>query len=1038
MAGIAEMLEKFAARPTRGAPRTSQFRPASPRWLQSLTGRLDAGSLPSDFQVLVDMAKAKGTPGMTSPATPLRVSQDGTRMHVVFPKGNPAKVPLHEIGKLRHDVAVPTAGKPAPGPTPGPTPVPTPGPVPGPAPGPTPSPAPPKPVPSASPEFLRDQSVRQWAKTTRDLPLSVLLKNKAPAAPATTSSLLSGWKSPSAKPVQDATSYLYQNAGTALRKNPLKTLGAMTAAGAGGFGIQDAITRGVESLPGKGVAAINDAGRTLATKGQELLAGASKTMLPALPVPKVPEAQSATDLSNYPVLKYAPAAAGLGLGAYGAYRLLQNLRKEPEEEQAVNFLPKVASDKFAAEFPLVAGFLVKCADDGCDEAEIASRVHYAMCVSPQIAEVFTAAGFSKRAVAPMGPQMDPSLAPKPALPKPALPKPAAPPPLAPKFNTTLPFGSQVANSVAQHTKSTPPAAKGAAPPPVLPDLSQAAPSSFAHFNRSSLPQSRSAMGSIVPAIKGGVGAAAGTVNSLAGAAGGLVGRVGRAAGVPGADAFTAGADRFQADGHAMANAGAHQLAHPSTSNAVDQTYSHILQSGVASGLGPVGTTASLLGKNVSDATASAVPLAATVGGIGAAGRAVNGVTGMSKIPGVAATGNAALGAEKGMIGFNALGQSLNPEGASDNPADYSFATQTAGQVKDIHDMVAGAPAAAAAQSPAVASQDPAVATSGEAPVSGIQPPITAETPQQVAEWANGVVDTPGATPEMKQQATRYAAEAAAAKYGVPPEKVPEIQQQLADRFAKGDVTEADMQTMMQTYAASAPDASQMPPEGMWETIKALPPPVQALLAMGFGVGMIGLINSLTDPEAGIGSGLTAVLGLGAAGLTGAHHGLFGGAAKDLVSPLTTPVAGFMNNMMGGASQQSPGGAPQLDQKVYDDVASKVPGLPMDKGNPAVFDAADATHLVDNFIRTGQGDPQQFQQIIDALPPSVRPQLVAQINDATGGFTGMLMGGDQRQRKQQLLQMLQANQTSGVIPAKLDPVQQARFGGGNPNLPQAAA
>jgi len=167
-----------------------------------------------------------------------------------------------------------------------------------------------------------------------------------------------------------------------------------------------------------------DPGATAPATGGTAAAGPSKP--PAKPPMETP-------VGDF-IEKYWPHMAGAGAGAGALYLLYRHMAAKKEEERRKErqrrrweALPKMAAAdpaKFASDHPIVAGFLVKCAEAELGETQIEMKIAEACRLHPAIKEAFEKLAASTKTPAPPGGSVNPTSAPAPvsAGAKPAAPK----------------------------------------------------------------------------------------------------------------------------------------------------------------------------------------------------------------------------------------------------------------------------------------------------------------------------------------------------------------------------------------------------------------------------------------------------------------------------------------------------------------------------------------------------------------------------------------------------------------------------------------
>lgn len=744
------------------------------------------------------------------------------------------------------------------------------------------------------------------------------------------------------------------------------------------------------------------AGGMLATLGgYSLLAKPPAAQPPsASPPAAAPTAAAAptpaADGTTSALAKYAPLAALGGLGAYGLYRAYDNMFGDKADD--VDFVPKSASaEEFTQTYPLVAGFLAKCAADGCDMRGIVARVKMATSISPGLREAFAAA-FEKHAI--LEEQFKPSPAITPAAA--ATPQPQAPlgqSAAQQALNPKLPDMKPPAPAAA----APPPAAASAGPPkPEMPTLPPDSPywvdeQGAIHAEpKPTAPHQPIPINMRIDESK--------TPSSLS---------------------------RYGSQLQAFYNPMSDEYANVSPN---DTTGRNLRIGGrVAGGIGlAAGAGAAGLG-----AGAGAM---ATAGSLGAtAGKTYLGLEGMTALNNATQLKNPLT---------NTLGHQVLDAAVEGNPIDARIKQLTGSKwapadVEKNHGDLVGLLRDRAAEQGKVLTDSELMAeadrmTHNNAIGNGQTPP--GQDPFMAASQTPDLSPTPH---NEQTQAMDEAFNQFAQQNNIAPEQLKQLRDTMANtqNIDKPTVDKA-WENLQSQVAQTNPQVAQDPNilEQLWNTFQALPPGAQLLLASGLGVGLIGALNMLTDPNSGLGSSLMTLAGLGTAGLTAAHHGMLGESAKNLVQPLTGQVSGGINDLWsalgggGGAAPEAAAAAPGGDGLAQ--LAEKVPGLPTGAGDPNVFDTPDATKLVEDYIRTGAGDPAQMDQILQHLSPELKQQLEAGVRQrAFGVLPETVLGQEGVQRRDDLLKRLggpQPNQTS-----ILDQYQQSRFGGGNPNIPQAA-
>lgn len=678
-----------------------------------------------------------------------------------------------------------------------------------------------------------------------------------------------------------------------------------------------------------------------------------------------------TELQGNPIWKYLPHAGLAAAGGLGLYSMYQNAKRQEEQAKQVplvNMLPKTAAEQaqFVADYPFVAGFLVACHDAGLSELQIREKIAIAARIDVDFAEEFHNA-FVKEAIGlhdNMGPMVPkpPSVAPAPA---------ATP---APKLNL---------------------GAMGAPKPPPVVATPPAAP--------------RGVLGGIGPAVRGGVGALAGGIGSVGAALATPVAHAGEWVG-----ALPEGSgdmvNNVQEQMHGLANAGAEQFLNNQTSSAFDDALvNHQEQARPL--MGQANQEVMDRATNVSLTAAGNAPMA--VGG----GKAVGAITGLDTAnqavqpsPLNTANPNAPhdpVGVEQGIGGEMAAAEdatalsSQAPAGPQPGPGPAP--TQTPPQ-----QPMAPPPEGV----PGTASQGQPGAQPLGAPAKPAAPPV-GSPPQAWDDFAKAITDDPSTPVNEKLDAIKPFVEQVTGQSGLPPEEIAKFVQQAETQGLQPSQMQDAFKRYSEQLAASNPEAMQQPGfiEQAYDSFTKMDGGTQALLGLGLGLGVIGLMNSASGGN-GLGSILMMLLGFGTAAFTGAQGGLFGQGAQGMAGSLSESIGG----MFGGETPPQPGEGFQLDpvwQQQLDTPNSALNaaiteglGTPQAKfmrGIPGVGGAIVKSRLITTLQQKGL-EPQTAKAIAEAY---------LQKQQAPG-----------------------AGQTSQIQPAQLDGYQSLRAGG-NPNLPNSA-
>lgn len=762
--------------------------------------------------------------------------------------------------------------------------------------------------------------------------------------------------------------------------------------------------------------------------------GTSSDKLPALSGGKATGSPAASGGQSPPsaepgfLQQYGTPLALGGIGAAGLALLVHNLRKRQEKDQYGVKAAYADPAVLVRDQPFVAAFLAACRHAGCGEEQLNEKIGLAMqleTVGDAFAEVF-----EKLAASPLGvPGMDinPAIAPR----APTPPLPAATPPAAPA--TPAPPAPAPASAALGMKPREATGGQWTQPGHIEPKMDVA---DFGKMNPAwEGPQRRGVADTLGSGFRGLLGSAGGAAASLAGRIAEPFAWGGEAAGVLPAGAYNSVANA-QRDAHNMSNAGTHQLLHPSRSDAFDDAWGHTLDAN---------STANPRLANVAN---TGMGLADTLGQF-----RTMGMTGMIA-PAItdAATNNAgtvdpqtrkplaqAPETPPGVWGpWKSDTQEMNAQNAGRRAEGVMFADNGPGGAPP-----SGTPPAAAKSegalgpdlAPSMGSDpttapepgtppagDPAAAPA--APGAAPATPVAAPPADAAALDATAAKINPQADP---QGAHQFASEAVKAKFGELVKQHPQAQQELQQILAGSPSEQAQMtgmQTLADNLAKNDPAAAQQPDfmsrvGQVWTDMK---PGEKALTFLGLGMGVIGLINAISDPEAGAGSWLMALLGLGGLGVMGADKGLFGEQAQKAVSPIAAPFR-QMAGMMGGG--QTPAAAPATPEQGNADLA-RLTGLAPDQrlealglGQGTDLNTMGGKLKARNVLteQSRKYDANQLKQLLQGAPPEMLQQMQTTLQDKNniGGWTGIEPGVAD--------EWLQALQGSGQ-PAQQAPVRPA--------------
>ncbi len=716
--------------------------------------------------------------------------------------------------------------------------------------------------------------------------------------------------------------------------------------------------------------------------------GAAPTVAPTAsgPAPTPPPTATAPNSPASPgwlgtAMKYAPLAALGGLGAYGLYQAYDDLTGK--DEQGVDFVPKTANAaEFSERFPFVAGFLAKCASDGCDMNDILVRIKAAAAVAPEL-QVEFAAAFEKSAI--LEAQFNP--APAGAAPKPPV-----------TAQPQAPLGQAAAQ---QALKPQAPAVPPAAPAkPEMPQLPPGDPNWVDEQGNIHAEPKPTGPHQPVP------------INM----------QVDHNSG-------PSGISNYWSQLNAFYNPWSKEYANVSSNDAV------------GTGLRATGRIAGGVG----------LAAGAAAGGLAAAGAAA---------PGLAALGGKALGTAgavgntlgKGYLGLeamqaagnvsqlknpltNTLGNQLMDAAIDGNPYDSRISQLTNGPwapadaEKNRSDLFGLIKDRAASQGKVLTDSEVLAEVDR---ISHNKSIVPGQNPDPFAA-ANEVQDLSPTPQNERQQALDAAFQEYAKQHNLSSEQVQKLQQtmvgvQNVDQPTVDKARESLLAQVAQTNPEVAKDPNML--EQLLSTFEALPPGAKALLAGGLSIGLIGMLSMVMDPDAGIGSTLMTLAGLGTAGLTAAHNGMLGDTAKNFVQPVTGGITDLYSTLMGG-------GATKPDAAKSPAAAGAAVPLP-----PAIeAELSDPNSKLNAKLNAGlAGGTARMGGIMDSVSgffggqgTMVRDGIAEQLQAKMGMTPEAAQAvADEVLRRRASQQTPPTNQS-----AQLDQYQQSRFGGGNPNIPQAA-
>lgn len=228
-------------------------------------------------------------------------------------------------------------------------------------------------------------------------------------------------------------------------------------------------------------------------------------------------------------------------------------------------------------------------------------------------------------------------------------------------------------------------------------------------------------------------------------------------------------------------------------------------------------------------------------------------------------------------------------------------------------------------------------------------------PEQQAEFAKGLEGWMGENADRLQGAQDFVA----GKKDTPQAQAFATQlQQKQDEFVS---------SRMKQLAAADPAAASTPQgwSGMlgqatqaWEQ---MPQEMKWVMGLGLGGGLLGMASSIFG-EGGVGMGLLGLLGIGAAGLTGASQGMFGQGASNMVGDAAYNIGSFF------------GAVPEAKPGTFDMLRGKDPLAAM-SGGPVGTREEVAAKLEDSKTKV-----QQLRQLM-ALPlgPDAKMRLMQRID-----------------------------------------------------------
>lgn len=607
----------------------------------------------------------------------------------------------------------------------------------------------------------------------------------------------------------------------------------------------------------------------------------------------------------------APLLGALGAGGLGAYGLYRNYKKQQAKKTlpTIDMMPKTAAERreFAEAHPLVAGFLIACSRAGLDELRIREKIAIACKLDEDIAEEFHTA-FTKYAVGmyPIAPQsassddapsfseMAAKLPPKPpaaagaagavagALDK----GPTAPPtpaPLTPRPAGPMPDGSLLADQP---------------PVPTTPALSPLEKIKAEHAqamarmleqqeNDPRVQANRDMQRMPAPGASAAQIAAANPPQPR-GPATGPLGVV---------DAYRAQVRGFY---HPWS---------PEYKNLPEQdkTLRTTAQIGGAAGLAAGAAIPAAMA--AAPAAVAAPALATAGGGAAAAGGGAAAAGGGALLPTAATTAAAApwlsrlatgaknfgtgyLKTEARMVPLNAAIQSTTPEGLSTNLLDYTLTGQLGQALYDKHKLGPEQTFSLEKLTPeSRARLDEHIKTTRQELQVKYPTADPATLDAMIEKQKPGAIQQLGVNQELAklQQATNMPPQqlqeglAKAEQQGIDPQ----TEAKAGENFVKQKTEEA----IKQTGAPPAPEEQ----AGWMEQFNAMPTGAKWLLGIGAGIGLLGLLNSLSDEGGGMAGSLALLLGGSLAAGAAAHGGMMGKDIQGATQAITSPVTNLLGN-----------------------------------------------------------------------------------------------------------------------------------------------
>lgn len=210
-------------------------------------------------------------------------------------------------------------------------------------------------------------------------------------------------------------------------------------------------------------------------------------------------------------------------------------------------------------------------------------------------------------------------------------------------------------------------------------------------------------------------------------------------------------------------------------------------------------------------------------------------------------------------------------------------------------------------------------------------------------------------------------------------------------LAAGELTSQQHGENLGALKAAHPDWSI---DGLMQAYSNMSPTQKAMLWLGGGTAILGLLNFATGEDAGIESLLPVVLGGGLAAGAAGSAGMFGQGSQDTISGLVNQGKSWLGMTTPPSPDQAPkeqATNPNVPQggQVSPAMEQELAGLPQrhgwlaqhtGAGQPGVFDQPDAVQLATTYAKQG---PQavgatnaQIQQLLSGLSPDAK-QLISQ-------------------------------------------------------------